>query len=56
MKWQSDYPDVKVGEPILLRGHTVRQGSWFLGRTEHLYTGRDGIVQFFNVRTKTDDQ
>ena len=53
VKWQSDYPNVKIDELILLQNHTVRRGLWSFGRIEHIYPGRDGIVQFFDVQTKT---
>ena len=53
-KWQSNCPNVKVGELVLLRDDTVRQRFWPLGRIENIYPGGDGIVRVVDVRTKTD--
>ena len=52
MKWQSDYPNVKVGELVLLRDDIVQQGLWPLGRIENIYPGRDGKVRVADVQTK----
>ena len=51
VKWQSDCPNVKVGELVLLRDDTVRRGLQPLGRIENIHTGGDGIVRVIDVRT-----
>ena len=52
VKWQSDCPNVRVGELVLLWDDTVWQDLWPLGRTENIYPGRDGIVCVVDVWTK----
>ena len=53
VKWQSDCPNVEVGELVLLQDDAVQRGSWSLGRIDNIYPARDAIVSAVDVRTKT---
>lgn len=55
-KWQTDEPNLKVGDVILLREKGVNRNSWPLGIVERVFQSEDGKVRKVEVKVVRGDK
>lgn len=51
-KWNSEQPNLKVGDIVVIVDHSAPRGYWPLGRVLDLDLGRDNRVRAVTLRTK----
>ena len=50
-KWQTNSPNLKVGDLVLLELQNIKKHKWPLGRVIEIFTGRDGKVRSVRLTT-----
>ena len=50
--WNSNVPNYRLNELVLLGDDDTKQGKWPLARITNVMPGADGIVRVVEVRTK----
>ncbi|KAK3108065.1 hypothetical protein FSP39_000515 [Pinctada imbricata] len=53
-KWQTEKPNLKEGDVIMLRDKDVARGQWPLGVITETIPSRDGLVRTVLVRVMKD--
>ena len=54
-KWQTEEPDLKVGDMVLINEKTLKRQYWPLGRVIGIKTARDGHIRSVRCKTPSGD-
>lgn len=55
-KWMTPYPNLKIGEMVLIKNENFPPTKWLLGRITATHPGQDGLVRVVTVRTKNGEK
>jgi len=55
-KWRKEFPDLQVGDVVLMKEETLAAKDYRLGRVQEVFQGEDGRVRSASIEYKNPNE